>query len=101
MGHSSLSSGSLNSSSSNNSAAPVLQASLCFGQCDIWQSRQQYLAILQDVQVLSVFAPSSALPQFAHVDISRLLVVFLRSSRRPKKSAVGNHSEPKSHSKQL
>ena len=66
MGHSSLSGGSLNSSSSNNSAARFLHAFLCRGRCITWQLRQQYLTSLQAVHDLSLFSAVSPLPQLAH-----------------------------------
>ena len=65
MGHSGLSEGSLKSSSSNNSAARLLQAFLCRDQCDAWQPRQQYLTILHAVHVLSLISSASALLQLA------------------------------------
>ena len=68
MGQSGASGESLNSSSSNIiSAARHLQASLCFNQCDLWQSRQQCLKILQAIHFLSLLSSDSTLPQLAQV----------------------------------
>lgn len=74
MGHSSLSGWSLNSSSSNNSAARFLQARLCFRRCDTWQSLQQYLTALQAVHVLSLHSSVSPVPQLAQ-NVNDVVVV--------------------------
>ena len=65
MGHSSLSGGSLNSSSSI-SAARFLQAFLCCDQFTTWQLRLQYHTILQAVHRFSFVSSDSALLQLAH-----------------------------------
>ena len=75
MGHSGPSGGSLNNSSSNNSAARFLQAFLCFGRWATWQSRLQYFTILQAVHLLRLISSDSAFPQLAQLVVVAVSVL--------------------------
>ena len=75
MGHSGLSGCSLNRSSSNNSTKRFLHTFLCLGRCATWQSRLQYLTILQAVHLLSLMSSDSALLQLAQTVSSVMMYV--------------------------
>ena len=81
IGHSSRSGGSLNRSSSCNSADRFLHAFLCWGRCAIWQSRLQYLTILHAMHAFKSPLLSSSLPQLAHMllVVDMFVVILCRS----------------------
>ena len=87
MGHSSLSGGSLNSSSSI-SAARFLQAFLCCDQFATWQLRLQYHTILQAVHRFSFVSSDSALLQLAHAMMIVSMVGVVDEDDMVKRQAI-------------
>eukprot|EP00956_Cyclotella_meneghiniana_P022678 scaffold43164_cov25-Cyclotella_meneghiniana.AAC.3 len=73
IGHSSLGSGIVNNFSSNNSAALVLQACLCFDRWAFWQSTLQYFTDRQEPHALRL---TSALPQAAQLSNSDVIATL-------------------------
>ena len=60
----------LNNNSSLSSAARLLQASSCCGQCSLWHAPLQYFTWPQSVQFFNLISSISATPQEAQHDVS-------------------------------
>ena len=97
IGHSSLRSGIVNNFSSNNSAALVLQACLCFDRWAFWQSTLQYFTDRQEPHALRSV---SALPQVAQQSNNAVVVfviLFWCFSRKEKRAGKMKSPRPARH----